>query len=732
VNPKHRDDKVNILLVDDQPARLLSYETILAGLGQNLITANSGVEALEQLMKHDFAVILLDVSMPRMDGFETATLIHQHPRFEKTPIIFVTALHVTDLDKLKGYELGAVDYVYVPVVPAILRSKVSVLVELHQKRLELQRVNATLEHANAELAEANSTLQAEKTRELQQLNQTLEAANTRLADANRILQAEMMERERLEQALRAADRKKDEFLAMLAHELRNPLAPLRNALARLQRPGITEEGMAQSLAMMTRQITQLSRLVDELIDISRITSGRIELMKEPVELQTIIDAALELARPLIEQRGHRLSLDLPEHPVELGADRTRVAQVLSNLLHNAAKYTEPNGDISLIAVDDGDDIVLRVRDSGIGIEPEMLSKIFDMFMQVDRSFERSQGGLGIGLTLAQRLVELHGGSLEARSEGLGHGAEFSVRLPKSPMEKPAAPVTQTPAPGERSRSRVVVADDNADYAESTAIILRMEGHEVHTAYDGMQTVELTQSLRPDVVLLDIGLPKLNGYEAARRIRATNGMEKALLVAISGWGQRRDRELAQAAGFDQHLVKPVDPDVLLQIIANRAPSTLAANAPAGPRPGSNGADDDAPAASAATTASAETAAEGARTAAERVLLVDDNLDVQLSAADMLRSVGYEVRTATDGGTAVELAEHWLPRYVLVDMHMPIVNGFEVARRLRARFSPAQMKVIMMSGITINDAVMSSATRAGFDACIDKMADPEQWIALLHHD
>ena len=721
MNPKHRDDKCNILLVDDQPARLLSYETILASLGQNLITASSGVEALEQLMKHDFAVILLDVSMPRMDGFETAELIHQHPRFEKTPIIFVTALHVTDLDKLKGYELGAVDYVYVPVVPAILRSKVSVLVELHQKRLELQRVNATLEKANAELAEANSTLQAEKTRELQALNQTLEAANTRLADANRILQAEMAERERLEQALRAADRKKDEFLAMLAHELRNPLAPLRNALARLQRTGLSEEGTAQSIAMMTRQITLLSRLVDELIDISRITSGRIELMKEPVDLQTIVDGALEVARPLIEQRGHRLSLTLPEHPVELGADRTRVAQVLSNLLHNAAKYTEPNGDISLTAATEGEEIVISVRDSGIGIEAEMLTKIFDMFMQVDRSFERSQGGLGIGLTLAQRLVELHGGRLEARSEGLGQGAEFTVRLPITRMEKAAAGPAPLPAQAEAGRRRIIVADDNADYAESTAIILRMEGHEVHTAYDGMQTVELADSLRPEVVLLDIGLPKLNGYEAARRIRAMDGMENALLVAISGWGQRRDRELAQAAGFDQHLVKPVDPDVLVQLIARRGAAAQASAATT--TPGANGAGDGAP----SVAVPGEVAHTGG---AERVLLVDDNVDVQLSAAEMLRSVGYDVRTATDGGTAIELAEHWLPRYVLVDMHMPIVNGFEVARRLRARFTPAQMKVIMMSGVTLNEAVKSTASSAGFDACIDKMADPEQWIQVLH--
>jgi CheY-like chemotaxis protein/two-component sensor histidine kinase len=726
MNPKHRYDKVNILLVDDQPARLLSYETILASLGQNLITATSGVEALEQLMKNDFAVILLDVSMPRMDGFETAALIHQHPRFEKTPIIFVTALHVTDLDKLKGYELGAVDYVYVPVVPAILRSKVSVLVELHQKRLELQRVNETLEKANAELAEANSTLQAEKTRELQALNQTLEAANTRLADANRILQAEMAERERLEQALRAADRKKDEFLAMLAHELRNPLAPLRNALARLQRPGLSEEGTAQSLAMMTRQITLLSRLVDELIDISRITSGRIELMKEPVELQTIIDSALEVARPLIEQRGHRLSLTVPEHPVELGADRTRVAQVLSNLLHNAAKYTEPNGDISLTATTEADEVVITVRDSGIGIEPEMISSIFDMFMQVDRSFERSQGGLGIGLTLAQRLVELHGGRLEARSQGLGHGAEFTVRLPVTHVERTAATQAQParaepqPAGAEKVNRRIIVADDNADYAESTAIILRMEGHEVHSAYDGMQTVELCEALRPEVVLLDIGLPKLNGYEAARRIRAMDGMDRALLVAISGWGQRRDRELAQAAGFDQHLVKPVDPDVLLQLIATRSPPERSPLDVA--TPGSNGAGT---AASATEQAAAVPAGDG-----ERVLVVDDNLDVQLSAAEMLRSIGYEVRTASDGGTAIELAEHWLPRYVLVDMHMPIVNGFEVARRLRARFTPAQMKVIMMSGVTINEAVKSTASRAGFDACIDKMADPAQWVRVMH--
>ena len=724
------DDKVNILLVDDRPDRLLSYEAVLADLGQNLVKASSGVEALERLMKDDFAVILLDVSMPEMDGFETAALIHQHPRFERTPIIFVTALHVTDLDRLKGYELGAVDYVYVPVVPAILRSKVCVFVELCVKRRELQRLNETLERANAELAAANSTLQAEKTRELESLNQTLAAANAQLEHANRTLKAEAAERERLEQVLRAADRRKDEFLAMLAHELRNPLAPLRNALVSLQRLSLSEQDRAQALAMMSRQITQMARLIDELIDISRITSDRIELRMEPTDLRTIIEDACEIARPAIEQRDHRLSIEAPLSPLLINVDRTRIAQVLSNILHNAAKYTEPNGAISLSAAVEDEGIVIRVRDTGIGIAPGMLGKIFDMFVQVDPSFERSQGGLGIGLTLAKRLAELHGGTVTAHSAGVGEGSEFAVCLPPGLIAVEEGARSQSHADDDGARCCIVIADDNADYAESTAFILRAQGHSVHVAYDGLQALALVESQRPDVLLLDIGLPKLNGYDVARRVRALETGRGLLLVAITGWGQERDRELANEAGFDQHLVKPVDPEALMKIIARRP----CASAPDGAASSSRSPAAD-PAVAAETrrttpvASTRETRTDGGDVTRRRVLVVDDNEDVRTSVSDMLRDAGYEVEAAPDGTAAVDLAERWRPHCVLVDLNMPIVNGYELARQLRARHSPAQMKLVMMSGMALNAAVHDSAKRAGFDDAIDKMAKPEQWVQIL---
>src|SRR5262245_26333548 len=306
-------DKVNILLVDDQPARLLSYETILSELGQNLIHARSGLEALERLMKDEFAVVLLDVSMPGMDGFETASLIHEHPRFERTPIIFVTGVHISELDHLKGYKLGAVDYVSIPVVPDILRSKVSVLVELHCQRRELQELNRALE-------EANTNLQAEKTRELEAMNQ----------------------------ALKEADRHKDEFLAVLAHELRNPLAPIRNAVEIMRRSSIDDAQLTWSRDVIERQVKHLSRLVDDLLDVSRITRGNINLMREPLTVGAIVSRALETVQPLMTEQRHDLVLDLPKEDLEVEGDLTRLTQVLGNLLHNAAKYTDPGGQIVLM------------------------------------------------------------------------------------------------------------------------------------------------------------------------------------------------------------------------------------------------------------------------------------------------------------------------------------------------------------------------------------------------
>jgi signal transduction histidine kinase len=571
----NQDDKVNILLVDDQPARLLSYETILDDLGQNLIQARSGLEALEKLMKDEFAVVLLDVSMPGMDGFETASLIHEHPRFERVPIIFVTGVHVTELDRLKGYKLGAVDYVYIPVVPEILRSKVSVLVELHLQRRELQTLNRSLEEANRRLELANTNLQEEKTRELERLNQNLKRANSDLEQTNRILQGEVGERARAETALKEADRHKDEFLAVLAHELRNPLAPIRNAVEIMRRSALTDPQLSWSRDVVERQVKHLTRLVDDLLDVSRITRGNINLSRESVAVTTIVSRAIETIAPLIAEQRHELTVDVSEETLEVEGDLTRLTQVLGNLLNNAAKYTDPGGSIRLTARRASTDVEIRVRDNGIGIPPELLPRLFQLFTQVDGAAHRAQGGLGIGLALVRQLVQMHGGSVTAYSQGPGQGSEFLIRLPlRLKSFRDASAVLDSgaaaPADGMKRGHRILLADDNRDALDSLATLLQCDGHEVHTAGDGAEALEVAAGCHPDVVLLDIGMPKLDGYEVARRIRAEPWGKSTVLIALTGWGQDEDRRRSREVGFDSHLVKPLDPEMLSTLLA-RLPS-----------------------------------------------------------------------------------------------------------------------------------------------------------------
>jgi len=575
------NEKVNILLVDDQPARLLTYQSVLSELGQNLVCAHSGLEALDKLMREEFAVVLLDVSMPGMDGFEAARLIHDHPRFEKTPIIFVSGVHVTDLDHLKGYKVGAVDYVPIPVVPEILRSKVAVLVELYCKRRELRELNRNLAQANERLAEANTTLQAEKTRELKAFNATLQRANTELERANRSLQSEVAERARAEQALKEADRHKDEFLAMLAHELRNPLAPILHAVQLMRMKPIADPQLSWSRDVIERQLSHLTRLVDDLLDVARITRGRINLSREPTELAVLIARAVETVQPLIQARGHEFTSEIPAATLRINADPLRLTQAFGNVLGNAAKYTERGGRISLTVCRQGTDVEIRVRDTGVGIPAEQLPRIFDLFTQV-RS-DHSQSGLGIGLALVRRLLQMHGGTITAHSEGPGQGTEFLIRLP-------LLPETTQSANGEKSttgtedappvRRRILVADDNADALETLATVLELGGHEVFSAANGSLALECAERHLPEVALLDIGMPLLDGYEVARRIRAQAWGKRITLVALTGWGQDSDRRRSQEAGFDSHLVKPLDLDKLTQLLARLPVSASAADEAAG--------------------------------------------------------------------------------------------------------------------------------------------------------
>jgi signal transduction histidine kinase len=373
-------------------------------------------------------------------------------------------------------------------------------------------------------------------------------------------------RKRAEDELRQADRRKSEFLAMLAHELRNPLAPLRNGLQILRLAGENTTAAAEARAMMERQLGHMVRLIDDLLDLSRITNGKIELRKERLDVVAVVQDTVETSRPLIEAAGHELTLALPPGPVLVYADRVRLAQVFANLLNNAAKYTDRGGRIRLAVERQGSDVVVSVKDTGIGIAADLLPRIFDLFAQADGAQERAKGGLGIGLSLVRRLVEMHGGRVEAHSDGPGQGSEFLVRLSAvfaSGHEPHWADRQGAPA---SPRYRILVVDDNKDAALSLAMLLRIVGHETRTAHDGLETVEAAKAFRPDVVLLDIGLPKLNGYDACRSIRAQPWGQGMVLIALTGWGQDEDKSRSKEAGFNFHIVKPVDPAGLQNLLA----------------------------------------------------------------------------------------------------------------------------------------------------------------------
>jgi PAS domain S-box-containing protein len=375
-----------------------------------------------------------------------------------------------------------------------------------------------------------------------------------------------LELRQAEESLRDADRRKDEFLATLAHELRNPLAPIRNALAILHAVPDNRETRQHATEIMGRQLGQMVRLVDDLLDVSRISRGKLQLRLENVELASVVHQAVEICRPIADHARHNLTVTLPEKTIVLHADPVRLAQILSNLLNNACKFTNPGGQIQLTAERNGNELVVSVRDNGIGIPKDKLDSIFEMFSQADQSLERAHGGLGIGLTLVKRLVELHGGSIEARSEGVGRGSEFVVRLPIV-IEAPELPSKSPPPETLRSpvRRRILVVDDNHDSAESLAAVLNLTGHEASTAHDGPAAVAAADTLRPEVILLDIGLPKMSGYEVCRRIRVHQWGKEMMIFALTGWGQDEDRRKTKEAGFDGHLVKPVDHETLMKAL-----------------------------------------------------------------------------------------------------------------------------------------------------------------------
>jgi signal transduction histidine kinase len=538
-------EPVNILMVDDQPAKLLAYEAMLGQLGENLIKAGTAREALAQLLKNDIAVVLMDVSMPDVDGFELAAMIREHPRCQRTAIIFVSAIHMSDVDMVKGYETGAVDYVSVPVIPEILRAKIRVFIELYRKTAELKRLNEELE----------ARVRARTT--------DLESSLWRLRESESRLRLQG-------EALAQADRRKDEFLAMLAHELRNPLAPIRNAVELMRRGGRTDKEFVWIRDIVDRQVSHLMRLVDDLLDASRITRGKMALARSVVDLNQLAADAVESIRG-VEGEARDIILAPAAEAVYIDADAVRLTQVVLNLLNNAIKFTPKSGQIALTIERREDSVELCVKDTGRGIAADDLARVFDMFYQGEGGKGGDAGGLGLGLTLVQQLVEMHGGSVSAQSPGPGLGSEFSVRLPVASSPAQPNPAEKDPAPRQRTATRrILVVDDNRDAVESLAELLRMDGNDVHVAFDGDAAIKAASRLDPDIVLLDIGMPIVDGYTAARAIRRNAEGKDLLLVAMTGWGHPEDKGRAMEAGFDAHLVKPVSIESLLDLFSSRKP------------------------------------------------------------------------------------------------------------------------------------------------------------------
>jgi signal transduction histidine kinase len=498
-------EKVNILIVDDLPEKLIVYRTILEELNQNLIFASSGEEALKLLLNNDFAVILLDVNMPGMDGFETASLIRKRRKSARTPIIFLTAF-VDDVHAAQGYATGAVDYLLTPVMPEILKAKVRVFIELSQMRHQ-------------------AAMQAE------------ERARRHIAEES--------------------ERRKDAFLGMLAHELRNPLGPIRNAVNLLQQMGPDTPRLVHLRDIIDRQVTHMTRLVDDLLDSTRLARGKILLRKERCDLVRIVRQTVDDYRNIFEQGKLTLDLDLPDAPVWVQGDPTRLVQMVGNLLHNAQKFTGGGGTVTVRVWQDSrkKSAAVSVSDTGIGIDAQMLPNVFDIFSQADQGLDRTRGGLGLGLSLVRGLADLHSGEVTAESEGLGKGARFTIRLPAEEAAEQLEEIAEEPdAP---ARRRILIIEDNLDAAETTKMLLEREGHDVRTAYTGADGLEAARQFMPQVILCDIGLPGVDGYQVARTMRRDQGFGTPFIVALTGYGRDQDRRLAQEAGFDMHLTKPID-------------------------------------------------------------------------------------------------------------------------------------------------------------------------------
>ena len=616
-----------ILLADDN-ADMREYVRRLLDRDYEVVTVDDGAAALRAAREQPFDLVLSDVMMPHLDGFELLAGLRSDESTKTLPVILLSA-RAGEEAKLEGLAAGADDYLVKPFSARELLARVETHLRLQRVRREAQQAlraseekfatafgrsplaltitavddgtfvevndgfvdlsgytrEEVLEHKPEELglwtepevrAERFARLLAGErvphiearfhTKNGEERTGVIGSALVEINSRKCVLSSvtDITARKRAEEALREADRRKDEFLAMLAHELRNPLAPIRNAAQVLKLVGPAADAHQQwAREVIERQTQHLTRLVDDLLEVSRITRGKVTLAREPLDLSTVVHRAVETSRPLIDARRHTLKVTLPSETVRLEGDLTRLVQVVGNLLNNAAKYTNEGGHIWLEAAAEDGEAVLRVRDDGMGLSADLLPHVFDLFTQADRSLDRSQGGLGIGLTLVRQLVELHGGRVEARSDGPGQGSEFIVRLPAA---APPDTAESKGSAGEDTRPasyalKILVVEDNVDSAEMLSFVLKLGGHEVRMAHDGLAALETARDFQPQVVLCDIGLPGMNGYEVAQKLRAQPELQQTRFIALTGYGQEEDRRRAYTAGFDYHLVKPVEPETL---------------------------------------------------------------------------------------------------------------------------------------------------------------------------
>ncbi|MEO5760721.1 MAG: response regulator [Vicinamibacteria bacterium] len=543
---------VNILLVDDLPAKLLSYETILGELGENLIRANSGKEGLEHLLKTDIAVVLVDVCMPDLDGFELAAMIRNHPRFQKTAIILVSGVLVEDADRVKGYGSGAVDYVSVPIVPEILRAKVSVFADLYRK-----------------------------TEELQQLNRELEQ---RVADRTAEIQSALKEAQDARLEAETANRLKDEFLATLSHELRTPLNAITGWAYLLQAGGLDQATQAKAIETIRRNAQLQSQLISDILDVSRIIAGKLRLNLEPTRMPVVIQAALDSLRPAADAKNITVEARF-ECDDSISADPGRLQQVVWNLLSNAIKFAPQGGLVRVTLIGTDSHLETTVEDNGAGIKPEFLPYIFDRFRQADSSSTRPHHGLGLGLAIVKHLVQMHGGSVHATNREGETGALFRVLLPQpattvlSPSDRRSVPAVIKNDPGwEQSAPplggiRVLVVDDEPDGREVAAAILERCGAEARVAGSADEAIAMIERESPHVLIADIEMPGQDGYELLRRVRALTSEEKAQIpaAALTAYASTQDRLKVLKAGFQIHIAKPVHPVDLARAVKSLAES-----------------------------------------------------------------------------------------------------------------------------------------------------------------